>query len=144
MLGEGIPPAPARLVSWIWDDEYVDMAELLCDSLEVQKRGSNGNNQQSELPGVEHVAADALSLCSFVTFLAIEKLKHRSIKTYLLAIRHLQISAGFPDPFRTSEWVRNNPSYSTSALGGVGTDGAPTAYKAHNYGQHQHSASLHL
>ena len=34
-------------------------------ALEVQKRGSSGNNQQSELPGVEHVAADALSLCFF-------------------------------------------------------------------------------
>ena len=38
-------------------------------------------------------------LCSFVAFLAEEKLKHCTIKTYMLAVRHLQIRAGFPDPF---------------------------------------------
>ena len=41
-------------------------------------------------------------LCSFAAFLADEKLKHRSIKTYMSAVRHLQISAGFPDPFAAS------------------------------------------
>ena len=41
-------------------------------------------------------------LCLFVSFLAMEKLKHRSIKTYLSAVRHLQIGAGLPDPFGVS------------------------------------------
>ena len=38
-------------------------------------------------------------LCSFVAFLADEKLRHRSIKTYMSAVRHMQIRAGLPDPF---------------------------------------------
>lgn len=38
-------------------------------------------------------------LCSFAAFLAGEGLKHRSVKTYLSAVRHLQISMGLGDPF---------------------------------------------
>ena len=38
-------------------------------------------------------------LCSFVARLADEHLKHRTIKVYLSAVRHLQISEGLPDPF---------------------------------------------
>lgn len=38
-------------------------------------------------------------LCSFVAYLADQGLKHRSIKVYLSAVRHLQISAAHPDPF---------------------------------------------
>ena len=32
-----------------------------------------------------------------------DKLKHRSIKTYMSAVRHLQIRAGFPDPFAATD-----------------------------------------
>ena len=38
-------------------------------------------------------------LCSYGSFLANEGLKHRSIKSYLSAIRHLQIAEGLGDPF---------------------------------------------
>ena len=41
-------------------------------------------------------------LCPFVSYLAKEKLKHRSIRTYMSAVHHLQIGAGFPDPFGQS------------------------------------------
>ena len=54
VLGEGIPPVPARLVSRIWDDDYIDMAELLRDNLEAERRGNSGNTQQSGLPGGSH------------------------------------------------------------------------------------------
>lgn len=37
--------------------------------------------------------------CSYVSFLANEGLKHRSIKSYLSAIRHLQIVEGLGDRF---------------------------------------------
>ena len=37
-------------------------------------------------------------LCSFITFLDQEGLKHQSIKCYLSALRHAQIANGFPDP----------------------------------------------
>ena len=38
-------------------------------------------------------------LCKFVSFLAGEGLKHRTIKTYLSGVRFLHIRSGFPDPF---------------------------------------------
>ena len=40
MLGEGIPPVPARLVARIWKGEYIDMADLLRDNLEADRRRS--------------------------------------------------------------------------------------------------------
>ena len=39
------------------------------------------------------------SLSQFVTGLANSSLKHQTIKCYLSGVRHLQISAGLPDPF---------------------------------------------
>ena len=53
-MGEGIPPVPARLVGRIWNDDYIDMAELLRDNLEAERRGNSGNTQQSGLPGGSH------------------------------------------------------------------------------------------
>ena len=38
-------------------------------------------------------------LCSFIASLADQGLKYRTVKVYLSAIRHLQISAAQPDPF---------------------------------------------
>ena len=38
-------------------------------------------------------------LCSFVSHLAQQGLKHRTIKVYLSAVRHLQIAGNYPDPF---------------------------------------------
>ena len=40
-----------------------------------------------------------LVLCSFVSHLAQQGLKYRSIKVYLSAICHLQIEGNYPDPF---------------------------------------------
>ena len=37
-------------------------------------------------------------LCRFVSFLATEKVSHSSTKTYLSAVRHLQVSYCYPDP----------------------------------------------
>ena len=45
-------------------------------------------------------------LCSFVAVLGSQGLKHQSVKTYLSAIRHAQISAGFPDPFKNTDLSR--------------------------------------
>ena len=44
------------------------------------------------LPLIEH------QLCQFVSYLANDGLSHVSIKGYLAALRHLQISNGLPDP----------------------------------------------
>ena len=41
-------------------------------------------------------------LCQFAAFLAQQGLSSQTVKTYLAAIRNLQISLGFPDPHDTS------------------------------------------
>ena len=45
-------------------------------------------------------------LCSFVAYLAKEGLKFRTIKVYLSAVRHMQIEAAMPDPFKGSPMAR--------------------------------------
>ena len=40
-----------------------------------------------------------MSTAIFVSFLASEGLKHRTIKTYLVCVRFLHIRSSFPDPF---------------------------------------------
>lgn len=41
VLSEGLPPVPHKLVAWILHGEFVDMAELLRDNLEAQRRSSS-------------------------------------------------------------------------------------------------------
>ena len=45
-------------------------------------------------------------LCSFVSWLADEGLKYRTIKVYLSAVRHLQIEDALPDPFAGKPMAR--------------------------------------
>lgn len=45
-------------------------------------------------------------LCSYVSYLANQHLKHTTIKVYLSATRHLQIAAGLADPFAGVAWPR--------------------------------------
>ena len=40
LLSEGLPPVPAKLVGRILKGDFVDMAELLRDNLEAQRRGA--------------------------------------------------------------------------------------------------------
>ena len=47
-------------------------------------------------------------LCEFVSHLADEGLKHRSIKTYLSGIRYYQIRAGHHDPFQGAPMPRGD------------------------------------
>ena len=54
------------------------------------------NTKVAPLPTLE------ITLCKFVAFLAHENVKHQTIKTYLSAVRNLQITAGHGDPFQQS------------------------------------------
>ena len=47
ILSEGLPPVPRKLVARILRGEFVDMAELLRDNLEAQRRGSSSNPSSS-------------------------------------------------------------------------------------------------
>ena len=51
VLREGIPPVPAKVVARIWKGEYVDMADLLRDNLEADRRratAQRGSQQQGQ------------------------------------------------------------------------------------------------
>ena len=52
--------------------------------------------------GLQAVPATETGLCYFVAYLAKEKLKHRTIKAYLSAVRFLHIAEQNPDPFQPS------------------------------------------
>ena len=45
-------------------------------------------------------------LCQFVAFLGSQGLKHQTVKSYLSAVRHAQITAGFHDPFKNADLSR--------------------------------------
>ena len=45
-------------------------------------------------------------LCRYVAYLGEQGLKQGSIKSYLSAVRHAQITAGFPDPFSGTDLSR--------------------------------------
>ena len=49
--------------------------------------------------GAVPLPVSELRLCKFVSFLADQKLKHRTIKTYLSGVRYFQIRSGWRDPF---------------------------------------------
>ena len=46
------------------------------------------------------------TVCSYVSYLANQGLKHSTIKVYLTGARYLQIASGFPDPFAGTAWPR--------------------------------------
>ena len=47
VLGEGLPPLPARLVNRVWRGEFVDMADLLQDNLEAERRRGRDDGEPS-------------------------------------------------------------------------------------------------
>ena len=59
-LGEGLAPVPAKLVAKILKGDYVDMAELLRDNMEAERRrprsqhmesaGTSGGGSRREVP----------------------------------------------------------------------------------------------
>ena len=85
----------------------VFFAKGLADS--TQKTHRTGKERYLKLcrqSGLEPIPLVESNLCSFVSFLALESLKHRSIKVYLSAVRHMQISEGLADPFQgTMLWL---------------------------------------
>ena len=56
-LGEGLPPVPSKLVAKIHKGDFVDMAELLRDNIEAERRRSQASNPDtpSSVPGRREV-----------------------------------------------------------------------------------------
>ena len=75
-------------------------AKGLADSTQkTYKSGENRFIQFCNMCRIPPVPVSEATLCKFVSHLAKEGLKHRSIKTYLSGVRFMHIRAGFPDPF---------------------------------------------
>ena len=76
-------------------------------------------------------------LCSFVAYLAKEGLKFRTIKVYLSAVRHMQIEAAMPDPFKgvpmaRLEYVtRGIKKHETETKGGAASEDAYYSTPSH-------------
>ena len=49
-LGEGLPPVPAKLVAKILKGDYIDMAELLRDNMEAERRRPRAQHAESAGP----------------------------------------------------------------------------------------------
>ena len=49
-LGKGLPPVPGKLVQKIQRGDYVDMAELLRDNMEVERRRASREVTSTNLP----------------------------------------------------------------------------------------------
>ena len=86
VLGEGLPPVPAKLVAKILKEEFVDMAELLRDNIEAERRrcGSDTSSNQTRPPRRE--IPDILSwLQCFGVFAGVVASKHPDRVPQLLA-----------------------------------------------------------
>ena len=85
--------------------------QLIRDSIAPSTRRTYASAQNKYISFCQLTNATPLPvsvhlLCNFVAFLGSQGLKHQSVKTYLSAVRHAQISAGFPDPFNNTDLSR--------------------------------------
>ena len=86
ILGEGLPPVPAKLVGKICRGEFVDMAELLRDNIEAERRrGSAGEASRSASQRRREIP-DILSWVQcFGTYACVVASQHPEKLTQLLA-----------------------------------------------------------
>ena len=145
VLGEGIPPVPGRLVARIWNSEYVDMADLLRDNLEVDRRrgGDHGPHPQGSRPKpLRREVPDILSWAQcFGIYVGVIAEKYPGRVKQLLAYHTTILREarrcggtgwrGYDAMFRqlaaadqTTDWSRLNPSlYATTFLAQQGSGG---------------------
>ena len=82
-------------------------AKGLADSTQKTYRaGENRFIHFCQLVGASPLPVSEGLLCKFVTYLARQGLKHRSLKTYLSGVRYWQIRSGYLDPFHNSHMPR--------------------------------------
>ena len=75
---------------------------LATSSQKTYKSGENWYLHFCQSLSVVPFPVSESRLCKFVSFLADQKLKHRTIKTYLSGVRYFQIRSGWRDPFHSS------------------------------------------
>ena len=94
VLGESLPAVPARLVKKILRGDFVDMAELLRDNMEAERRraGHDGETSQGSRPARREIP-DILSwLHCFSLYAAIVGSRYPGKMKDLLAYQALMIS----------------------------------------------------
>ena len=93
LLSDGLAPVPPKLVAKIQKLDFVDMAELLRDNLEVQRREASQEQQQSTPPAHRHQREipDLLSWVScFGVYAAILVGKHPNMTKCLLVYQTME------------------------------------------------------
>ena len=89
VLGEGLPPIPAQVVAQIRKGEFVDMADLLCDNLEAERRCSShagASPQQNSPKPLRQEVPDILSWAMyFAVYVAIVAESHPDRVKQLMA-----------------------------------------------------------
>lgn len=86
VLGEGLPPVPAKLVAKILKGEFIDMAELLWDNIEAERRRGGSDTTSSQLRAAQREIPDILSWFQcFGVFASVVASKHPDKVLQLLA-----------------------------------------------------------
>ncbi len=78
------------------------MRGLADNTLRVYRTGQKRYLEFCNRTGLCGVPASESVVCKFVAQLAMEGLKHRTIKSYMAGVRHLHIGEGLGDPFLPS------------------------------------------
>ena len=95
ILSEGLAPVPVRLVSKILKGDFVDMAELLRDNLEAQRRGNLQEASAIDLSQSKRARREIPDLLSWVqcfgTYLAVIATKYPDRLRQLLAYQTLVV-----------------------------------------------------
>ena len=144
LLSEGLPPVPAKLVGRIWKGEFIDMAELLRDNLEAQRRGGWQDMPSSSASGLSRQRREVPDLLSWVqcfgVYTAVVASRYPERVQKLLAYQTLMVWEArrcggkgclsydsyfrqqMAGEWRNDEWGRLNPYLFSStflALGGA-------------------------
>ena len=144
LLSEGLPPLPAKLVGRIWKGEFIDMAELLRDNLEAQRRGGWQEMPSSSASGLSRQRREVPDLLScvqcFGVYTAVVASRYpervqKLLAYQILMVREARLCGGkgwlsydsyfrqqMAGEWRGDEWGRLNPYLFSStflALGGL-------------------------
>ena len=98
-----LPPPGLDLIKLdelVW---FYFQAALAPSSQRTYRSGKNRYQKFGEKAAVTPIPVTEQTLCCFVGYLAQEGLAHQTIKGYLSAVCHLQISRGLPDPFQQAQ-----------------------------------------
>lgn len=86
MINPNSPPVPMKIVQRAWNGEYIDMAELLPQSLSAAMRGTESKELKKSLPKVQSITA---WMEAFTVYAGLICTKHSDQACDLLTYMHL-------------------------------------------------------